>query len=52
MNRLQVYEQQTRPIAQSYEHRGILRTIDGHKPMDVVQQQLETMLAGLKVTQP
>lgn len=51
-NRLKVYEQQTRPIAQSYEQRGILRTLDGHKAMDVVQQQLETILTGLKVTQP
>jgi adenylate kinase len=50
-NRLKVYEQQTRPIAQNYEARGILRTLDGHKAMDVVQAQLEAILTGLKVTQ-
>ena len=33
LNRLEVYHKQTQPLIQFYEEKGVLRTVDGTKPM-------------------
>jgi adenylate kinase len=38
--RLAAYEQQTRPVADYYEHQGRLLSVDGSLPMDQVSQQI------------
>ena len=48
-NRLKVYHDQTAPIAARYQRSGILRTLDGNRPMDEVRADLEGMLNALKV---
>lgn len=48
-NRLQVYHRQTQPIAARYERAGILRVLDGNRPMDAVRGDLEAMINALKV---
>ncbi len=39
-NRLDVYDAQTAPLIGYYEARGLLRTVDGAAPADVVQAQV------------
>ena len=46
-NRLEVYEAQTAPILPYYEGKGILRRIDGMKPIDEVTAQIEAVLGNL-----
>ena len=36
LNRLEVYHKQTQPLIQFYEEKGVLRTVDGTKPMKEV----------------
>lgn len=36
LNRLKVYHDQTQPLIQFYEEKGILKTVDGTKPMQEV----------------
>ena len=38
--RLAAYKQQTRPVADYYEHQGRLLSVDGSLPMDQVSQQI------------
>jgi len=45
-NRLEVYERQTAPLLPYYEGKGILRHIDGMKPIDDVTSQIEAVIAG------
>lgn len=45
--RLQVYEQQTRPLAEFYAARGMLRTIGADAPVDEVTRRLLAALEGL-----
>ena len=45
--RLQVYEQQTRPLAQHYAAQGLLRTLSADAPVDVVTERLLVALRGL-----
>lgn len=49
-NRLKVYTAQTAPITDRYRHRGILRTLDGNQNMDLVQKELEDVIAGIQVS--
>jgi adenylate kinase len=39
-NRIRVYEQQTRPLIEYYQERGILVEIDGNQPIDSVTSEL------------
>jgi adenylate kinase len=41
---LQVYEQQTAPVADFYAGKGILRTLDGMQEMDEVTSQIKAAL--------
>lgn len=50
-NRLEVYTRQTAPITAHYAKAGILKTVDGNRPMDEVQRDLVTLVESLKVTQ-
>ncbi|HEY3731576.1 MAG TPA: adenylate kinase [Steroidobacteraceae bacterium] len=51
--RLEVYEQQTRPLADYYAAQGLLRTIDAHASVDEVSTRLlavlETVPAGRRL---
>jgi adenylate kinase len=44
--RLQVYEEQTRPLIEFYAARGILRSIDADAALDVVSSRLDSALAA------
>ena len=46
--RLKVYEEKTRPLAQFYAERGLLRRIDAEGDLDVVTARLEAALAVAK----
>jgi adenylate kinase len=48
-NRLKVYQDQTAPIAARYRHSGILRVLDGNRPMEEVRVELAGMIDSLKV---
>ena len=43
-HRLEVYEQQTAPVADLYAGKGILRTLDGMQEMDEVTAQIKAAL--------
>ncbi len=43
-NRLEVYESQTAPLLPYYEEKGVLRRVDGMKPIDEVTGQIEGVL--------
>lgn len=43
-NRLRVYHEQTQPLIDYYERLGILKTVDGTQPMDVVFAQIKAVL--------
>ena len=45
--RLEVYEQQTRPLAQYYAEQGLLRTIDADAPVDDVTARLIAALSSV-----
>jgi adenylate kinase len=45
--RLEVYEQQTRPLADYYSAQGLLRTIDANASVDEVTARLTTLLESL-----
>jgi len=40
VNRLNVYEKQTAPLIEYYNHQGKLKTIDGDQPIDEVLRQI------------
>jgi len=42
--RLDVYGEQTRPLTEYYRKKGILRTIDGMRPIGEIQKELAKML--------
>lgn len=44
-NRLEVYDAQTAPLLPYYQERGLLRRVDGMKPIDEVTAQIEALLA-------
>ena len=48
--RLEVYERETRPLAQHYQALGLLRTIDADAPMDVVTARLVSVLSSVPET--
>lgn len=45
--RLEVYERETRPVAQFYAQRGLLRTIDADAPVEEVTSRLLAALASV-----
>lgn len=47
-NRLDVNIQQTQPLLSFYEERGYLRNINGQQDINVVFQDIEELLGGLK----
>jgi adenylate kinase len=49
--RLEVYDQQTRPLVDYYSSRGLLRTINADAPVDTVTSELLSVLGSL-VPQP
>ena len=44
LNRLEVYHKQTQPLIQFYEEKGLLRTVDGTKPMKEVFDSIVEIL--------
>ena len=52
MKRLEVYFQQTSPLKAYYKLSGLLRQVDGFASMDLIQQQIETILEGRTVDNP
>lgn len=44
LNRLKVYHDQTQPLIQFYEKKGVLRTVDGTKPMQEVFDSIVEIL--------
>jgi adenylate kinase len=49
MTRLSAYKEQTAPLSQHYEAKGMLRTIDGMRPIDDVTRELTELLEGVRV---
>jgi adenylate kinase len=49
--RLEVYDEQTRPLVEYYNSRGLLRTINADAPVDTVTSELLSVLGSL-VPQP
>jgi len=45
-NRLKVYHEQTSPLIEYYNNKGILREIDGSKSIEEITQQLISILEG------
>ena len=45
-NRLNVYEKQTKPLTEYYEAKGLLRTVDGAKPLDEVTAEILSALGA------
>jgi adenylate kinase len=48
-NRLQTYHEKTEPLVSYYEHRGILRRVDGSREPDDVNDSIRAMLATHKL---
>jgi adenylate kinase len=48
-NRLQTYHEKTEPLVSYYEHRGILRRVDGSREPDDVNDRIRAMLATLRM---
>lgn len=46
--RLKVYNEQTSPVVTHYQEQGILYTVDGEQPIDVISEQLIAFLAELQ----
>ena len=44
LNRLEVYHKQTQPLIQFYEEKGVLKTVDGTKPMKEVFDSIVEIL--------
>jgi adenylate kinase len=47
--RLETYHEKTEPLVSYYEHRGILRRVDGSREPDDVNDRIRAMLATLKL---
>ncbi len=47
-HRLSIYNNLTKPLAPYYEQRGVLRRVDGMKPMDEVTDELFEIITGRK----
>jgi len=45
-HRLKVYHEQTAPILPYYESRGMLKKVDGMKPIDEVSKQIEAIITA------
>jgi adenylate kinase len=47
-HRLEQYEEKTKPLVAYYEKRGILQRVDGEKPPDEVEENIQALLATLR----
>ena len=47
--RLEVYNEQTKPLIQYYSQTNRLQVVDGMKSVQEVNKQIETLLEGLQV---
>ncbi len=47
-NRLMVYEAQTKPLIDFFDKRGMLKTIDGDRDIDVIYEDIAEALRSLK----
>jgi adenylate kinase family enzyme len=47
--RLETYHEKTEPLIELYDHRSLLRRIDGSAPPDAVADELRRCLATLKL---
>jgi adenylate kinase len=45
-NRLNVYHEQTQPLINFYQEKGILRTVDGTRPMEEVFSAIQAILGA------
>ena len=43
-NRLDVYEKSTSPLIDYYRGKGVLKTVDGNRPVDVVFADMKALL--------
>jgi len=48
-NRLKVYREQTRPLVQYYEERGLLRRFDGTRSPTEVHDHIRATIATLRL---
>jgi adenylate kinase len=46
--RLSIYREQTRPLEHYYEQQGLLRRVDGMKPIDTITGELYEIVTGRK----
>lgn len=46
-NRLKVYHEQTQPLIDYYKQRGLLRSVDGDRPINVVRDEIAALLETL-----
>ncbi len=44
LKRLSVYHEQTQPLIEYYEKQGVLKTVDGTRPMNEVFEEIKTLL--------
>lgn len=49
-HRLAVYDEQTQPLLDYYRERGILLSVDGERPVDVVTGELFAALDGIRAS--
>ncbi len=47
-NRLMVYDAQTKPLIDFFDERGLLKTIDGDRDIDVINEDIAKALRSLK----
>lgn len=47
-HRLSIYHQQTKPVAEFFQTRGLLHTIDATRPISQVELQLENILQSMR----
>ena len=46
-NRILAYNQKTQPLIQYYAEKGLLQTVNGSQPMDVVSAEIAALLEKL-----
>jgi adenylate kinase len=49
--RLQTYHEKTEPLVSYYDHRGVLRRIEGEAPPEEVAEKVRRTLATLRMEQ-
>jgi len=51
-NRLKLFHQRTRPVIEYFEDGGVLATVNGERPIDVIYQEIKEMVFQLKGGKP